>query len=230
MASVLRCSHLNRALNRTYIRRYPLFYEKIGGFEIRAFFDKQQHKLINKVTYRRKLLPTQVLDDRLSQSYIGYTLILADLKNVVAWGNIALGILEQKEITSEQHAILNSLLVSIVTTYWKCFADTKGRHGVRLNVKQIQNEYKFIHHEIRRIRHNYAAHSGDDPFESGYVLHVEDIVGKNRFEPFTIPIHRRANHGDKKLTSNIIKLSESLIESIHLKQEKILEKIKESTV
>ncbi|QDF76198.1 MULTISPECIES: hypothetical protein [Shewanella] len=94
-----------------------MFYEKIGGFEIRAFFDKEQRKLINKVTYRRKLLPTQILDDRLSQSYIGYTLILADLKNVVAWGNIALGILEQNNVTSEQRTILNSLLVSIVTTY-----------------------------------------------------------------------------------------------------------------
>lgn len=212
------------------MRRYPLFYEKIGGFEIRAFFDKEQNKLINKVTYRRKLLPTRVLDSKCAQNYIGYTLILADLKNVVAWGNIALGILEKKDATSEQRAILNSLFVSIVTAYWKCFANTKGRHKVRLRVKDIQNEYKFIHHEIRRIRHNYAAHSGDDPFESGYVLYVEDIVGKNRFEPFTIPIYRRANHGDKELTSNIIKLSESLIENISLKQGKILDKIKESTV
>ncbi|QDF76199.1 MULTISPECIES: hypothetical protein [Shewanella] len=101
---------------------------------------------------------------------------------------------------------------------------------MRLHVNQIQNEYKYIHHEIRRIRHNYAAHSGEDPFESGYVLYVEDIVGKNRFEPFTIPIHRRANYGDKKLTSNIIKLSESLIENINRKQEKLLDRIKESTV
>ncbi len=99
-----------------------------------------------------------------------------------------------------------------------------------MHVNQIQNEYKYIHHEIRRIRHNYAAHSGEDPFESGYVLYVEDIVGKNRFEPFTIPIHRRANYGDKKLTSNIIKLSESLIENINRKQEKLLDRIKESTV
>lgn len=207
-----------------------MFYEKIGGFEIRAFFDKEQCKLTNKVTYRRKLLPTQVLDDKLSQSYIGYTLILADLKNVVVWGSIALGILEQKGVTSEQHAILNSLLVSIVTTYWKCFADTKGRHGVHLNVKHIPNEYKFIHNEIKRIRHNYAAHSGDDPFESGYVLYVKDIMGKNRFEPFTIPIHRRANHADKELTSNIILLSERLIANTNLKQEKLLDKIKGNTV
>ncbi|MGI2197425.1 hypothetical protein [Shewanella baltica] len=207
-----------------------MYYKKIGGFELRAFFDKERNELVNKVTYRRKAIQTQVLDDRFSQSYIGYKLIVADLNSVLSWGKIVTHLLDKKEVTTEDKAILHSLFISMVTTYWKCFADTKGRNGVQLNDKLVPKSHTLVHRELRRIRHNFAAHSGGDPFESGYILHVKDIAGKNRFEPFTIPIHRKANHGDKKLTSNIIELTTLLIQCLETKQEKILEQIKKNQV
>lgn len=202
-----------------------MFYKKVGLFEIRAFYDQGQNTLINKVTYKRKLVETEVLDDHISKSYIGYRLILDDLKNIVLWAKLVLDYLEKKEKTDTDNVVLHSLFISIVTTYWKCFADTKGRNGTQLNCSICPKKYVGIHNEIKRIRNNFTAHSGDDPFESGYLLKVMDCHDKNRFGAFTLPIHRKAQHGDKKLTNNIILLVEAIIEEIKIKQEKRLQKI-----
>lgn len=202
-----------------------MYYKKIDGFEIRAFFVKESNELVNKVTYRRKALQTEILDDRLSKSYIGNRLILSDLKGVQQWAEMALKLLDKKDLSKDEKSILNSLFISMVTTYWKCFADTKGRHGVQLNKKYVPSTHTAIHEELRRIRHNFTAHCGDDPFESGYILYVKDVEGKERFEPFSLPIQRKANHGDRKLTRNIIDITSVLIEKLEEKQEKLLHKI-----
>ncbi|QUI64002.1 hypothetical protein GSF04_16530 [Pseudoalteromonas sp. A22] len=205
-----------------------MYYEKIGGFEVKAFFDSDKGQLVHKVTYRRKLLKTRVLGDRLSQSYIGHKLIIADLASVLSWGNIAMTLLDRKVQPPENKPILHSLFVSMLTTYWKCFADTKGRHGVQLNRKLVPKQYIVIHDELRRMRHNLAAHSGDDPFENGYVLYVEDVAGKSRFEPFVLPIHWKAYGADKKMIKNITELSKQLIDVLEGKQEKLLKRIMDS--
>lgn len=207
-----------------------MYYKKINGFELKAFFDAERRELVSKVTFRRKNLQTQVLNDKLSQSYIGYNLTIDDLKSVVNWGNIALNLLSSNERTTEDDSILQSLFISMITTYWKCFADTRGRNGVQLNKKLVPKSHIAVHDELRRIRNNFAAHSGDDPFESGYILYVKDVPGKNRFKPFVIPIQRKAHCTDRKLTENIIELSRLLVEVIEGKQIKLLEQINENAV
>ncbi|MFW8630508.1 hypothetical protein [Vibrio natriegens] len=202
-----------------------MYYEKVGRFEIRAFFDRNRDELVNKVTFRRKEVQTEVLEDRLSQSYIGYQLIVEDLKRVLNWAQIAINLLEKNKLDVNDKYVLESLFISMVTTYWKCFADTKGRHRVQLSKGMIPNTHIDIHNELRRIRHNFTAHSGDDPFESGYMLHVKDVPSKNRFTPFNLPIHRKAGHGDKVLTKNIRDLSDILIKAIKIKQDKLRSKI-----
>ena len=73
-----------------------MYKEKIGGFEIKAFFDSDRKELVNKVTYRRKQLPAEVLKDHLSKNYIGRALIITDLKMVLNWVDLALNLLSKK--------------------------------------------------------------------------------------------------------------------------------------
>jgi hypothetical protein len=196
---------------------------------MRAFFDKENCNLVNKVTYRRKQLPTKILNNRSSKNYIGYELIKADLKNIVEWAKLTIELKANNIDGSIKNATLKSLFISIITTYWKCFGDTKGRNGTKLNKKMLAKEHRSVHDTMKRLRHNFTAHSGDDPFESGYLLHVSDLAGKSRFEPFTIPIHRKAMSSDLTLTNNIINISNDLISQIAKKQDVLLARALEST-
>lgn len=207
-----------------------MYQKKVGKFIIKSFFDKQRGKLINNVTFLRKQLPTQVLSDRRSLQYMGLELIKSDLLDVINWCNISSELLSNDNKNNSSLPILHSLFISIVTTYWKCFADTKGRHGAQLNDTYIASEYLPMHHELKRIRHNFTAHSGDDPFESGYLLLVKDLNRKNRFLPFTLPIHRKAANADLTMNQKIKTLATSLIEKIEVKQERLHKQIMESTV
>jgi hypothetical protein len=207
-----------------------MYQQKIGNFVIKAFFDKERCKLINKVTYFRKNLPIQVLKDPKSLKYVGLELIKSDLLRIKEWIDISLKLLSKKEKDADVEHILQSLFISIVTTYWKCFADTKGRHRIHLNKNNIDPEYLSLHEELKRIRNNFAAHSGDDPFESGYLLLVKDLERKTRFEPFTLPIHRKAANADIRFNQRIAILVESLIKETEKQQKVLHEIIMSSTV
>ncbi|EGR1757958.1 hypothetical protein ACWO0M_004683 [Vibrio parahaemolyticus] len=207
-----------------------MYYEKKNGFEIRAFYDPERDELINTVKFRRKVLPTKVLNDKISQSYVGYRLIKSDLESVLEWAKVSVTILEKKSKSESDKRVLHSLFVSMVTMYWKCFADTKGRHRMKLNPKWIDDKHRHIHEHLKNIRHNFAAHSGSDPFESGYLLYFSDFDGRARFNPGIIPIYRKAGHADNELTNNIILLVTSIVDKIDAKLVSLMEKIKESVV
>jgi hypothetical protein len=202
-----------------------MFHKKIGKYEVRAFFDKERNKLVNKVAYQRKQLPVEVLNDSLSKSYMGHELVITDLQKIITWSKISIGILSDKNKTEEDVKILHGLFISIVTTYWKCFAETNGRYGVQLNKKIIPKEHLELHNELKEIRNNFTAHCGGDPFEVGYLLLVSDINNKNRFQPFTIPIHRKAANADGQKINAIINLAKSLVSSIENKQKNNLSNI-----
>jgi len=200
-----------------------MFYKKINNFEIKAFFDEVNNELINEVKFNKKILKTKVLNDKISKRYMGLELIKVDLKNILNWTGILKKIILNNENTQEEKCILNSLFVSIITTYWKCFANATGRDGAKLSHNIISQEHIKIHNELQRMRNNFTAHSGNDPFESGYLLKVED--SENQFSSFILPVHRKMAYCDDVFANNIMALTRFLISYIETKQEELILKI-----
>lgn len=193
---------------------------EVGSFKIEASYDEDKEKFNNKVTWNGEVVDARVLNDIESKKYLAYQLIRADLVKVKQWAELNIDILKN-EINEKEKIILTSLFTSIIITYWKCFAKTEGREGIQLSDSFIKNNtYENVHDEIKRIRHNYIAHSGVDPFEQGYMLYCEGK--KDKYDSFTLPIWRKASDFDTMFCENIIKLVNSILKMLDEKQAKRL--------
>lgn len=197
--------------------------KKVGNFKITSHYDSENKLASHEVTWKGDKVNTVNLDTKESKKYMGYELIKKDLVRVIEWSKINIKLFESIE-SQETKQIMSSLLVSIVITYWKCFAQTEGRERVQLDENCVKNSmYEKMHFELKKIRHNYIAHSGIDNFEEGSLLFVEGQ--ENKYGSFTLPITVKASTFDKKFSENVIKLAESIIKVVEHKQEKTLKTV-----
>lgn len=205
-----------------------MFATKVGYFTIRAFVDHEAKELHWAVKYKRKEVNAEAIDDQIANRYSGLQNINFDLKRMLEWLELAVEIRAKKNLSIVEAKMLSSLFVSIVTTYWKCFADTKGRYRIHLNAdKYVPKDLSKVHETLKGYRHNYTAHSGDDPLEHGVILKVSDSKTPARFSPALMPVWASASTGDKTFYMNTQKLVQSVLEQVESEQKKLWRKLNE---
>jgi len=198
---------------------------KLGNFDIKAFVDPGQKKICHEVLYKRKRVNVVEIESRLAKKYNGIRLILNDLKQIQKWLNIYEKIKMNKNATEDEMDILRSLFISSVTTYWKSFADTKGRNRIKLELEFVDDDVRATHENIKVIRHNFTAHCGNDYHEFGCLLRVKDIKNPNRFAPYLLPISGKASDIDLKYVLEFKTLVASIIIKIDSKMSTLFERI-----
>jgi hypothetical protein len=122
--------------------------------------------------YKGRLAPRIQLTSHLAQQLAGFTLIDKDLRNVLAWLSEIDVLFPKSErpttptIASDRKRfnVVKGLYVASVAFYAKCFTQCEGRRA-QLNRTNLDEDYRELHDEIMRQRHNYVAHSGADRFE-----------------------------------------------------------------
>lgn len=148
-----------------------------SGWTIEEHLD-QEKGCHNKYYYGDKPAPAIQMSDKISQQYAAYTLIDKDLRSTIAW-------LEEIERLAPQELdrvkapekmdLIKGLFVASLTFYGKCFTKCDGRK-VKLEATHIPEQHQKTHEKVMALRHNFAAHSGNEKFEDvtvSLVLHPE---------------------------------------------------------
>ena len=147
-------------------------YKDDPTWTVREHINKSTGKHKNTYYYRRKKALSIHLNSILANQLAGYVLIEKDLRNILIWLNELLPALDdlssdgfQKSPDRKQFNIVKGLFVASLTFYGKCFNQCDGRKN-KLNKKNIKDEkLKEIHEDIMSMRHNFAAHSGEEKIE-----------------------------------------------------------------
>ena len=140
--------------------------------------------------YKNESCITEIIDTRLEKQYVAYDLIHHDLVCAKEWIELAHKILPPRSNGQstknkdqygpmghkEKETIIQSLFISSVTYYGKCFTQAKGR-GVKLDKAFVPSEFNQKHDQIMEFRHTIAAHSGNGPWDVGVLKLVKSPNG-----------------------------------------------------
>ncbi len=154
------------------------------GWVIEEVFDPIKGRY-NKYYFGGKLAPQVLMTDKVSQQYAAYTLIEKDLRNVMFWLNeverLQPNSLERVKDPDKMN-VVKGLFVAALTFYGKCFTSCEGRK-IKLEAKMIPDQHLDTHEQVMRLRHNYAAHSGEGNFEEAKVSLVLHPNKKSEMKP-----------------------------------------------
>lgn len=151
------------------------FFRDLVDWECKSYIDKTTDRIHFRYIHKRKTAPHVTVETPIARKLAGYTLIERDLRTVKTWLEMA-DSLNKREIDEsttgtqlltgdeDNDLIVKALFVAAFVFYGKCFAQAKGRK-VKLEKEQLPIELQTTHDEIIQLRNNYAAHSGEIPFE-----------------------------------------------------------------
>lgn len=191
--------------------------------------------------YKRKRCPTKLISGHLSKQYVGYYLIMKDLEDTKVWLKQAYDLIPKKKRRGEglkygycldqigdkkNHMIVKSLFFSSLIFYGKCFTQAKGR-GIKLDKKAIvPKDYHEKHDLIMEYRHTLAAHSGEDPWDTGKVrLLLPPQKGRNVGIHINPELHRLDFEDDSGSDYQFMELVNAVHKAVKIKSEKIGQKI-----
>ncbi|WP_028864291.1 hypothetical protein [Psychromonas aquimarina] len=209
--------------------------EKTGALKVEFF-------------YKGKLCPSKEIKGPIINQYIGYYLILQDLKDVLTWlkkiddFHPKEGVKEtenNKEFDTFKYVLspenwkndgmlVKALYYSCLVVYGKCFTQAKGRK-VKLERKNIEKRLQKQHDLIMEYRNTIVAHSGEGEWENGklYVLPTPKELLKNEGMNIHIePIVNRLDYEDDRNSDESFQfLVEHLIDSVEKKKKSLFEVI-----
>ncbi|MDH5217392.1 MAG: hypothetical protein OEX19_06845 [Gammaproteobacteria bacterium] len=201
--------------------------------------DSEKGKSIIKVIEDGEECETFVLEGKVAKRYIGFSLILQDLIDIILWLEKAHSCLPKKEKSADQKTnkynynssknikdikTLKAYFYSSIITYGKCFSSTEER-GIKLEKKNhIEKEYLKYHKRIIEYRNNLVAHAGG-VYDSGEVIVVVHPKNKGSFriEP---NLWRLDFEDDRELEINFL----GLVKHVKLKVEATIKKIQENLI
>lgn len=166
-----------------------------GGWSKVSILKPKTGIFYNKYYYKRVKAKRVVIDTPKAQVLGGYTLIEKDLRNVLVWLNEIRNLLANDKVTfgkggaqktahdRARYDLIKALFVASLTFYAKCFATCAGRK-VKLEKKNLSEEFQQEHEVIIEIRHNFAAHSGAQKVEQVHVVMVLDSKKRRGATPF----------------------------------------------
>lgn len=143
--------------------------------------EKETGNVYRLYSYNGKPCKRIVLDSPMAKQLAGYVLIEKDLRSAGVWlseienirGDDAL--LDNKgswrSEDRERYNLVKGLFVAALTFYGKCFSQCEGRR-VKLERRQISEEFHKAHDDAILLRNNFAAHSGAKLIERAEVALV----------------------------------------------------------
>ena len=150
-----------------------------------------------------RLVPKIQITGKLVDQLSGYSLIKKDLDSALRWIESARKIASTHPnwgqpgywhaADRENFDIVKAYFVASLAFYGKCFTEAAGRHA-QVSRDWLDSNYRAVHDEIMKYRHNLAAHSGDERIETTktYVLLQPDratflpFLPTARFQPDVI--------------------------------------------
>jgi len=164
--------------------------------------------------HRGKVCKRIVLDTPMARQLAGYVLIEKDLWSAGIWLAEILKIrgedvlLEpkssQRAVDRERYNIVKGLFVAALTFYGKAFAQCEGRR-IKLERRQLSEEFRIAHDEAISFRNNFAAHSGAKLLERAEIALVLPPRAKRDIQPrvyreMTQPDYAASTEGKKSFT------------------------------
>jgi hypothetical protein len=198
--------------------------------------ERRLHRPTGRIIYRHTLngvpLLTFQLVGVLAERLAGLALIERDLRSSLVWirkgeqSDLAAQSLEgikSLNLTNEATE-LKAFLVAGLIFYAKCFAKSEGRRA-RLNISDIDGEFRETHELAIALRDNYAAHSGAKKVELAFafLITMPDETGTD----LGIKIEREAPAAVSSKTEQhkLSSLITHVIEKVLIRYNKLNEKL-----
>lgn len=141
------------------------------------------------------------LKGKFADQMAGLAMILKDLNSAKMWIQKAYNLTAEVRTEKLKNTVftqfadeelsdeVKAFFISGVTFYGKSFTEAKGRK-VQFQRDWLAVEYREIHDRVMHLRHNIAAHSGDEKLESADVSLL--LIPQNKQSFFLQPIATRA--------------------------------------
>src|SRR5471030_876059 len=177
---------------------------------IRTTKTKKDGKVEVRFVYKDKACPAIEINSNLGKICADFQLIIKDLEIIESTLETAITFIKKLAPSAEQgknfdrqnadHIIFNSLLISAIVTYWKCFAASTHRSGkiTEQKLRKTLGETLYDTHElIKEKRHSFVAHGGKNQHESAKTIILLDpyaeapaeLIFHTSFEHFGISEH-----------------------------------------
>ena len=166
-----------------------------GHWAKRSILERDTGKFYNKYFYKRKEAHRVVVDSQKAKILSGYILIEKDLRSSLFWLDQIKSLLEDDEKYQnakgyvantedrDRFNLIKGLFVASLTFYGKSFSSCEGRR-VKLEKKNLDDEYYEDHDDAMKLRHDFAAHSGESQVE--HVAIVVALDTKCKAPPYMV--------------------------------------------
>jgi hypothetical protein len=204
------------------------------GYEVKEVVETKSGKVHRFYTYNGKPCRRVPIDTRLCKQLAGYALIEKDLRSAAVWFGEIEALREGEREPSgyklasdrKTYNVIKGLFVAALTFYGKCFSRCEGR-PVKLERNQLEEKYRAGHDELIKLRHNFAAHSGDERIEYVEIALVlpraaKPVVMPNLYRELFQPDLMIAKLGEMSLVDVVEHARAIALRKIEMLSEKIL--------
>lgn len=202
------------------------------GWKVESVVIPETGEHYNRYFFKRVRAKRIPLKSKLAMQLGGYALIERDLRIVGTWleemhkhceplpENSRAGWGATRS-SDEEHPIVQSLFVSSVSFYGKCFSQCDGRK-IKLDKKWVPHKFEDTHDLLIQMRNNFTAHSGATKFERVNVALVLAAKG-NKLKDEALLYRELYQAESMRSLSSDDSSFEQLVEVLH---EKVLLKLK----
>ncbi|MBF8178039.1 hypothetical protein [Herminiimonas contaminans] len=138
-------------------------------WSIKEFVEPKAGEIHRIYSFKGKVCKRIVLDSPMAKQLAGYVLIEKDIRSAQGWlshideirGDDAAQDKNGSRSSPdrERYNLVKGLFVAALTFYGKAFAQADGRR-VKLERRQVSEEFREVHDLAIAFRNNFAAHSG----------------------------------------------------------------------
>lgn len=210
--------------------------EQYEGLDVEYYIDSDTGELKAVYTFNNEIVERVKLSGRIAARASSLSLIHRDLKSAKEWYQKANDLVERKELTADGKAYGNildldlsseirALFVASLTFYGKAFSEAKGRK-LKMERDWLDSDYFELHDSIINYRHNFAAHSGNQDYESAETSLL--LIRKNGKTFYQAVTDRKQMSmiGVEEEHVNMIDLFEHAIQIVEKKYNETLERIR----
>ncbi|EJL6260984.1 hypothetical protein RUK17_003481 [Vibrio cholerae] len=171
-------------------------YDDLGdGWSKVTVLDPETSDFYNRYYYKRVKAKRIEITTPKAQVLASYTLIEKDLRSVAVWLNEIESMMKADvKLTKDpkhrksghdrtRYNLIKGLFVAALTFYAKCFATCEGRK-VKLEKKNLDDDFQKKHQLVIDLRNNFAAHSGAEKVEKVKVVLALDTKRRKGAVPY----------------------------------------------
>ncbi|KUM53700.1 hypothetical protein [Rheinheimera sp. EpRS3] len=207
-----------------------------GGWSKFTVLEPETQTFYNRYYYKRILAHRVVIDTPKAKALAAYTLIEKDLRSVLVWLYEIRGLLADDKVIAgkkgsqktahdrTRYNLIKGLFVASLTFYAKCFTSCEGRR-IKLEKKNLSDDFQKDHDSIMEMRHNFAAHSGAKQVEKVHVVLALDSKKRKGAVPFITRELGQPDSYNLDSTLEFIALALHVKEFVDLKVDTLNEKL-----